>query len=183
MPDERVLSPSRDSIIRTDDVRSIDRVLPPERTGLVSRTVSQFESGNNLISERYIQEARPPVSSRTVSNDYTETYEQTSERYLPPPRALTAERSNIERVLEVVSIPSSKIEDKTFGQAIESYFNPLTSSAGTGLNAGGGIGVIPGGEIQSGNSNTLLIFLVMGIGILAGYFYYTKVYKKGGNND
>lgn len=179
--EERILSPSRDSLVRVDDMRAIDRTIPPERTGLVSRTVSNFESGSNAISDRYVPEVRQRAGERILANDYQREYEEISQRYLPESRTGIAERSIIDRVIE--SYTPSTMQDKTLAEALSSYYNPLSMTAGSGLNASGGIGVIPGGEIQSSNSNTLLIFLVVGIGILAGWFYYQKVYKKGGAND
>lgn len=170
---------------RNDEGRMIettDRVLPPERAALQSRTVAQFESGQDLITQRYIPETRE-ASSRLLQNDYARSYETTVERYLPEPRQAIASRSMQDRLLELVSANNTSNvvapAEQTYGQATSSYYNPASSTAGSGMLADKGISVIPGGDEQSGNSNTLLIFLVLGAGVFAIWYYYKKM---RGNN-
>lgn len=167
---------------RMDDGRAIERVLPPERTALQSRTVAQFESGQDLITQRYLPETRE-ASSRLLQNDYARSYEETVQRYLPEPRQATVSRGMQDRLLELVSPNNTVITttpaEQTYGQATSQYYNPASSTAGSGMVADKGISVIPGGDEQSGNSNTLLIFLVLGAGVFAIWYYYKKM---GGNN-
>lgn len=166
---------------RIDDNRAIERVLPPERTALQTRTVAQFESGADMITQREIADTRDSLDSRgvgTLTNDYPSNYEETSSRYLAPARQPLAER-DYNRVLTSAMPAQTQVAtttDQTYADALKNYYDPFSMSASSGTNSAGGISVIPGGDVQSGNSNTLLIFLVIGIGVLAGYWYY----KKGG---
>lgn len=166
---------------RFDDNRGIERVLPPERTQLETRTVSRFEAGEDLITQRFIEDARNPTDargSRTLSNDVAETYaESNTNRYIAPIREALAQRDYNRVLANVASAGSSQTQsntDTSFVDALKNYYNPASSAAGSGLNASGGISVIPGGDVQSGNSNTLLIFLVIAAGIGIGYWYYKR---------
>lgn len=161
---------------RDDTPRTIERTLAPVRDAIQPRSTGIADT-TDYITQRFLPEQRAPLTLRTASNSIESNND--IDRYVPDIRQPLTPRE-INRIFEIAGAASSS-SGNTLSEVIG---NGGTSSSQIGgsrtsdFGGGSGISVIPGGDVESGNSNTLLIFLVILLGIGAGYWYY----KKGGFN-
>jgi len=160
-----------------DNNRTIatDRNLPEIRTVTQTRTQGELPA-TSYTTERDVAPIRLPIEARTVNtlSDYPTAI--TYDRTLPDLRQAISPRTIQGRSIDSTQ-PVSKTsvaESLPLGQTIANYYSG--GGSGGGRSYDNPISVVPGGNLESGNSNLGLIFIVIVVAGGIGYWYY----KKGG---
>lgn len=160
-----------------DNNRTIvtERLLPEVRASIQPRSYGELPAVST-VNERGLEPVRLPIETRQVGtlSDYSPAI--VYDRSLPDPRQPIQPRTMQGRFIDSTE-PVSQVsvtESQPLGQTIANYYS--AGGSGAGRSYDNPISVVPGGELEQGNSNMGLILIVLAIAGGGAYWYY----KKGG---